>query len=65
MPENRKPFLLRVEKKLLEAYQKWASDELRSLNGQLDYVLRKALKEEGRMPEPGDSRKEGEVSEKE
>lgn len=45
-----KPYLLRLPKPILEAYQKWAEDELRSLNGQLEYVLRKALKEDGRLP---------------
>jgi hypothetical protein len=47
---DQKSFLLRLPKPILEAYQKWAEDELRSLNGQLEYVLRKVLKEEGRMP---------------
>ena len=45
---EQKPFLLRLPKPLLEAYQKWAEDELRSLNGQFEYVLRNALKAEGR-----------------
>ncbi len=48
MSGEKKPFLLRVNADLLNAYQKWADDELRSLNGQLDYVLRKALREAGR-----------------
>ncbi len=45
-----KPFLLRLPKPILDAYQKWAEDELRSLNGQLEYILRQALRDEGRMP---------------
>ncbi|OFZ29330.1 MAG: Arc family DNA binding domain-containing protein [Bdellovibrionales bacterium RIFCSPHIGHO2_01_FULL_40_29] len=49
MSGEKKPFLLRVNADLLEAYQKWSDDELRSLNGQLDYVLRKALRESGRV----------------
>jgi hypothetical protein len=39
----RKAFLLRVDPKLLDALQGWADEELRSLNGQIEYVLRTAL----------------------
>jgi hypothetical protein len=51
VPE-RKPFLLRLDPALLEALQRWAGDELRSLNGQIDYLLRRALQASGRMPGP-------------
>ena len=44
----RKPFLLRIDATVLEAYQRWAAEELRSLNGQLEFVLRRVLKQEGR-----------------
>jgi len=51
---ERKPFLLRVDPAVLEALQRWAADELRSLNGQIEFVLRRALQEEGRLkPRPG------------
>jgi hypothetical protein len=46
---ERKPFLLRVDPALLEALQRWASDDLRSLNGQIEFLLRRALTEGGRM----------------
>lgn len=46
---ERKPFLLRIDPGVLEALQKWASDDLRSLNGQIEFVLRRALQQEGRM----------------
>ncbi len=49
MPE-RKPFLLRVDPTVLEALQKWAADDLRSLNAQIEYVLRDALAKAGRAP---------------
>ena len=49
MPE-RKPFLLRMDPRLHEALQKWSDDELRSLNGQIEFILRKALVESGRLP---------------
>jgi hypothetical protein len=46
---ERKPFLLRVDPEVLERIQRWADDELRSLNGQIEYILRRALKAAGRM----------------
>ena len=49
MPE-RKAFLLRVEPALLEALQRWASDDLRSMNAQIEFLLRRALQREGRAP---------------
>jgi hypothetical protein len=49
---DRKPFLLRIDPGVLEALQRWANDDLRSLNGQIEYVLRDALKRAGRLPRP-------------
>ena len=54
---ERKPFLLRIEPGVLEAVQKWAADDLRSLNAQIEFVLRRTLQQEGRLkaakpPEP-------------
>jgi hypothetical protein len=48
MASDRKPFLLRVDPKLLEQLQRWADAELRSLNGQIEFLLRRALQESGR-----------------
>ena len=45
---ERKPFLLRVDPAVLEALQRWANDDLRSLNGQIEFVLRRALEAAGR-----------------
>lgn len=45
---ERKPFLLRVDPSVLEALQRWANDDLRSLNGQIEFVLRGALRQAGR-----------------
>ena len=50
---ERKPFLLRLEPALHQALEKWAADELRSLNGQIEYLLRDALRRAGRGGEPG------------
>lgn len=47
---ERKPFLLRIDPTVLEAVQKWAADDLRSLNAQIEYVLREALQRTGRLP---------------
>lgn len=46
---ERKAFLLRIDPKVLEALQRWADDDLRSLNGQIEFVLRRTLKGEGRL----------------
>ena len=50
---DRKPFLLRLEPSLHRALQGWADDELRSLNGQIEYLLRDALRRAGRLPAAG------------
>ena len=47
---DRKPFLLRIDRQLLEALQRWANDDLRSLNGQIEFVLRRELTKAGRLP---------------
>jgi len=49
----RKPFALRVDSSILEAMQRWANDDLRSLNAQIEFVLREALRKQGRLPPPG------------
>jgi hypothetical protein len=46
---ERKPFLLRIDPAVLEALQRWANDDLRSLNAQIEFVLRRVLQDEGRM----------------
>jgi hypothetical protein len=51
LPE-RKSFLLRADAAVLEAMQRWANDDLRSLNAQVEWVLRDALRGAGRLPGP-------------
>lgn len=46
--EERKSFLIRIDGSLLNEVRRWADDELRSLNGQIEFILRQALKEHGR-----------------
>jgi hypothetical protein len=45
---ERKPFLLRIDASVLEGIQRWANDDLRSLNAQIEFLLRRALQESGR-----------------
>ena len=47
---ERKPFLIRVDRDVLDAVQRWANDDLRSLNAQVEFVLRGALRKAGRLP---------------
>jgi hypothetical protein len=49
---ERKPFLLRLDPTTMAALRAWASDDLRSLNGQIEFLLRRALREAGRLPLP-------------
>jgi hypothetical protein len=48
---ERKAFLLRIDPNLLEAVQRWADDDLRSLNAQIEFLLRRAAQQSGRMKE--------------
>ncbi len=47
---SRKAFALRVDEKPLAAVQRWANDDLRSLNAQIEFLLREALRKAGRLP---------------
>jgi hypothetical protein len=47
---TKKAYPLRINAQVLESVQHWADDELRSLNAQIEYVLRDALKKSGRLP---------------
>jgi hypothetical protein len=47
---RRESFLLRTDPRILAALRRWAADELRSANGQLEFLLRRALSEAGRLP---------------
>jgi hypothetical protein len=51
---TRKAFLLRIDPQLLEAVQRWADDDLRSLNAQIEFLLRRTLREAGRLKESSD-----------
>jgi hypothetical protein len=51
---ERKSFLLRLDPQIHEALQRWANDDLRSLNGQMEFLLRRALAQAGRARRPED-----------
>jgi len=56
---DRKSFLLRADAGILEAMQRWANDDLRSLNAQVEFVLRGALRAAGRLPAPDGAPEQG------
>lgn len=52
---KKKPFVLRLDPEMLKQVEKWAADEFRSTNGQLEWIISKALKESGRSKKVRDS----------
>ena len=61
---KRKSFALRIDEKTLEAMQRWSRDDLRSLNAQIEFVLRAALRDAGRLPKrspPGEGDSSGSI----
>jgi len=50
---KREAFLLRADPKVLDALRRWARDDLRSVNAQIEFLLRRALQQEGRLPKAG------------
>ncbi len=50
MSDAKKAYPLRINTEVLNAVQRWSNDELRSLNAQIEYVLRAALRQAGRLP---------------
>ena len=51
---KRDSFLLRIDPEVLEAIRTWADDDLRSINGQIEFLLRRALRDAGRIKPPAD-----------
>jgi hypothetical protein len=50
---------LRIDEKTLDAMQRWARDDLRSLNAQIEYVLRESLRQSGRLGRPETGKDDG------
>jgi hypothetical protein len=46
---DKKPFVLRIDQEKLKALEKWAADEFRSTNGQIEYIIDQALRKAGRL----------------
>ena len=63
---QRKAFPLRLDPAIYDELQRWASSELRSLNGQIEYLLRRALQDAGRLPssEPAKNERESNAIDK-
>lgn len=65
---ERKSFLLRADRELLDAVQRWANDDLRSLNAQIEFLLRRSLQQAGpqrtapNVPGPADESEPDEPS---
>ena len=55
---EKKAYPLRISAEVLNAAQRWADDDLRSLNAQIEYVLRDALRKAGRLPKVSEDKKE-------
>ena len=60
MPE-RKAFLLRLDPRVHAALERWAKDELRSVNGQIEFLLRSALRKAGRLKGPDELEQEADA----
>jgi hypothetical protein len=54
---QKKAFLLRIDPAVLAAVQRWADDDLRSLNGQIEFLLRKVLADHGRLKVKAEQKK--------
>ena len=50
---EKKPFVLRLDPEVLKAVEKWAADEFRSTNGQLEWIISKALRDNGKVKSKG------------
>jgi hypothetical protein len=64
MAADRKAYPLRISVDVLDAMQRWADDELRSANAQIEYVLREALRKSGRLRTPVVDETEGESTQR-
>lgn len=53
MAKEKKSFVLRINGETMSALEKWAADEFRSVNGQLEYIITDALRKAGRLPKYG------------
>ncbi len=61
---SKKNFVLRIDEKTYAALEKWAADEFRSVNGQIEWMLHRALREAGRLPKASSADSETEAEPK-
>ncbi|MFM8914480.1 MAG: Arc family DNA-binding protein [Flammeovirgaceae bacterium] len=54
---EKKAFALRIDAEMMKAIEKWAADEFRSVNGQIEWMLHQSLKEQGRHPSKASTKK--------
>ncbi len=54
---EKKPFALRIDSETMKAIEKWAADEFRSVNGQIEWMLNQSLKEAKRLKPKGGEKK--------
>ena len=62
---TRKSFLLRLDPQLYQAIKRWADDDLRSVNGQVEFLLRRALDDAGRLPKKKNQQKKEDTNQPE
>ena len=55
---EKKPFVLRIDPEKLKSLEKWAADEFRSTNGQIEYIIDQALRKSGRWKKDSEKKKE-------
>ena len=60
MAKDKKSFVLRINGETMSALEKWAADEFRSVNGQLEYIITDALRKAGRLPQNKDNSSDNE-----
>lgn len=60
MSSDKKSFVLRIDAQTFAALEKWAADDFRSVNGQLEWLIDKALKDAGRKKDPSKKKDEEE-----
>ena len=53
---NKKSFVIRIDNETYKALEKWAADEFRSVNGQIEWILNQKLKEAGRVNQKGEKK---------
>jgi len=53
---KKKPFVLRLQPEMMKAIEKWAADDFRSINGQIEWILSESLKKAGRWKKTGNDK---------